>query len=81
MEKVRYRDQVWDVISEHEHFMSDHRTLRIRKADLLTHEDSGRRCAADHGPLEEHCIKCWHCREWIRPNEINEPCPVRNKMN
>ena len=43
-------------------------------APMEQHKDSGFRCLLAHGEGGQ-CISCLYCRRYIRPNDLNKPCP------
>ena len=43
----------------------------------MAHKDSGFRCLVCHwenGKLAPSCIRCERCRQWIRPEAMNDVC-------
>lgn len=45
---------------------------------MESHKDSGERCCVAHFDkyfvLQEPCIRCLKCRQWIRPEDFNKEC-------
>jgi len=64
--------------------MSDNRPLEQIIKDMTAprpHESAGFECCVGHMIPDEsgtrQCKHCVHCKQFIRPHKMNEPCPAR----
>lgn len=48
--------------------------------DKLPHESNGEACCVAHFDAKMNalpsCLRCKHCNEWVRPENMNDPCPA-----
>jgi hypothetical protein len=45
--------------------------------DILPHEPSDEYCCLGHSDGHGSCPRCKHCRQWVRPQDMGNPCTVR----